>query len=229
MGVHMPASHNAENPECDEVFQRKVIEHRLRERVTDLLQERLYEKIQQSKRAEQYVIVATGEVTLNNFELCTICARELAPSETLWTYRACLNCMTFDSVLGAEFEGEMFLPLGRHAALNGAIVEDNVDGVVQRAQTEAIEVVLAQWESLLNWRSSEVRVLASRAGLRNGDVVTLAEWQFANPPSRQASLDAYLRLLETSHAWVFGLSENARNRNWFVRGAEEKLRDQDIA
>ena len=218
-----------ESPESDEVFQRKVIEYRLQQRVTDLLQEKLYEEIQLNKRAERFVIVATGEVTIRNFELCTICARDLAPSESLWTYRACLNCMTFDAVLGEEFEGGMFLPLGRHTAMNGASVTDDTDVTMQQAQQEAIEVVLAQWESLLNWRSSEVRSLASQAGFKNGDTVTLAQWQFANPPSRKASLDAYLRLLETSHAWVFGLLEKARDRHWFQFEAEQKFKDQDVA
>ena len=225
----MSDSCNSQNPEHDAVFQRKVLEYRLRERVTDLLQERLFEEIELNKRAERYVIVATGEVTLKNFELCTICARDLAPSESLWTYRACLNCMTFDAVLGEEFEGEMFLPLGRHTAMNGAAVEDGTDDVAQLAASEAIEAVLAQWESLLSWKSSEVRLLARQAGFKNGDSVTLAQWQFANPPSRQASLDAYLRLIETSHAWVFGLTDNARNRDWFAIEAERKFQERDVA
>ena len=220
---------NESSPESDEVFARKVVEYRLREQVTDLLQERLFDEIQHNKKAEKFVIVSTGEVTITDFELCTICARELAPSESLWTYRACLNCMTFDAVLGEEFEGDMFLPLGRHTVMNGAIIEHDAIDIVQQAQSEGVDVVLAQWESLLNWRSSEVRHLATQAGFKNGDTVTLVQWQYANPPSRQASFDAYLRLLETSHAWVFGLVENARNRDWFTRCAERKFKKNDAA
>ena len=212
------------NPELDQNFQRKVVEYRLRERVADLLQERLYEEIEQHKRAEKFVIVATGEITIDHFELCTICARELASCESLWTYRACENCLTFDAVLGEAFEGTMFLALGRHTAMNGANAEAADDEVLRIAQQEAIEAVTAQWEALLDWKSSEVRNLARKAGYKNGDTITLVQWQYANPPSRQASLDAYLRLIETSHAWVFGLAKQAKDRDWFAQSAELKFK-----
>lgn len=225
----MADSCNTQNPENDETFQRKVVEYRLRERVTDLLQERLYEEIQLNKRAEKYVVVATGEITVRNFELCTICAREITPSGNSFTFRACLNCRTFDSVLGSEFEGEMFLPLGRDVAMHSPSDTDEPYAVAQQAHIDAVDAIVAQWKSLVDWRASEVRKLAGESGLKIGETVTLAEWQFANPPSREASLDAYLRLIETSHAWVFGLSENSRSREWFTQNADEIFRNHDVA
>ncbi|MBU6347598.1 MAG: hypothetical protein KGQ38_03180 [Actinomycetales bacterium] len=207
------------NPESDEVFQRKVIAYRLHERMQDLLQERLFEEIKKHQVSETYVTISTGDLSDSTIELCHICARGLAQTNTDAGYRACRNCLTFDAVLGAEFDGRMFLPLGRHLADNGAILDFDAQEIAQQAQSDAVAAIVAAWEALTAWRSAQVRELARNAGWQVGDSITLTQWQDTFPPSTEASLDAYLKLIETSHSWVFGLASHTRSRQWFIGGA----------
>lgn len=130
-------------------------------------------------------------------DLCTVCARGTAGGTTRWSWLACTHCRSVEHAL-QDWLGIRVLPLGRHSLMNGVGLR-----VAGASEAEAaafavhFEGLGLGWERLSAWGAAEARRLADRLG-DGGPDVPLATWQKAFPPSVEASLDAYERILGTS-------------------------------
>ena len=129
-------------------------------------------------------------------DLCVVCARGTAGGTTRWSWLACTDCRSVERALQDRL-GIRVLPLGRHSLMNGV-------GLRVAAASEAEAAAFAVrfeglglgWDRLFDWGAAEARRLADSLGA-DAPAVPLETWQRAFPPSVEASLDAYERILGT--------------------------------
>ncbi len=130
-------------------------------------------------------------------DLCLVCARGTAGGTSRWSWLGCTTCRSVDQAL-RDWLGMPVLPLGRHSIMNGVGLrvatasQEEVDAFCVRL--EGLEL---GWDRLHAWARDEARRLA-RSFADAGPDVPLEVWQRTFPPSLEASLDAYERILETS-------------------------------
>ncbi len=129
-------------------------------------------------------------------DLCLVCARGTAGGTSRWSWLACTTCRSVDKAL-RDWLGMRVLPLGRHSIMNGVGLR------AATASQEEVDAFCVRLEGLeLGWDR-----------LHAGEAMRPGGWPGASPtpaptcrsrsgstfpPSLEASLDAYERILETS-------------------------------
>ncbi|MGB3485871.1 MAG: hypothetical protein WBB07_27085 [Mycobacterium sp.] len=127
------------------------------------------------------------------YDLCVVCFRSTAGGITRWSWLACADCRAINDDFGNKL-GHSPFPLGRHSIMNGVGVRGSASPEVRKEQADQL-VKFARGNPRLNdWRTEEYERLA--AAFEADADVPLREWQQRWPPSRDASQDAFRRLLE---------------------------------
>ncbi|ORV98084.1 hypothetical protein [Mycobacterium kyorinense] len=128
-------------------------------------------------------------------ELCIICFRATAGGTTRWSWLACENCRRVNKAI-AELEaeyGDRPFALGRHSLMNGIGVSGGAPPEVQEKQIDRLLEFAKGDGRLREWEAREYRRLASRFDPLAD--IPLRVWQAEWPPSIEASVDAFKRLL----------------------------------
>jgi hypothetical protein len=124
-------------------------------------------------------------------DLCIICFRATAGGTSRWSWLACENCRRVNDAL-ARYDGRKFA-LGRHSLMNGIGVGLGAPPEVQEEQIARLAAFARGHGRLSEWRSREYPRLAGRFDPLAD--IPLRVWQAEWPPSREASVDAFARLL----------------------------------
>jgi hypothetical protein len=124
-------------------------------------------------------------------DLCIICFRATAGGTSRWSWLACENCLRVNNAL-ARYDGHPFA-LGRHSLMNGIGVRGDAPPEVQAEQIARLVAFAKGDDRLREWRRREYPRLASRFDPLAD--VPLRVWQAERPPSREASVNAFGRLL----------------------------------
>jgi len=200
---------NGKNPEDDPIFQSKIQAYRTEQA---LERELAHEEITQrfNDWASQPRIDLTHGLSVL---LCAICARSL-PSRKA-NVLVCTYCQTWDVLLGNLFEAEGFLGLDGQTFLR--ITQKSLPEKMREAAIEGVFATINNWLSLYDWQHAEVWNLAQDAGWEHQLFVTLSDWQTKFPGTPIASLNAYIRLLETRHAWITEVAPEALRATWYLK------------
>jgi hypothetical protein len=128
-------------------------------------------------------------------DLCIICFRATAGGTSRWSWLACADCRRVNaSIVRSESEyGDRPFALGRHSLMNGIGVRGGAPPEVQEEQIARLAAFAKGDDRLRDWRRREYRRLASRFDPLAD--ISLGVWQAEWPPSREASVNAFARLL----------------------------------
>lgn len=128
-------------------------------------------------------------------DLCDICFRGTAGGTSRWSWLACANCLRVNAAIARRqpTPGKPPFALGRHSLMNGIGVRGDALPEVQEAQIAKLLAFANGDHRLREWREQEYSRLASRFD-RLADI-PLRVWQAEWPPSLEASVDAFSRLL----------------------------------
>jgi hypothetical protein len=125
-------------------------------------------------------------------DLCAICFRGKAGGTSRWSWIACDTCRAVNDGY-VERWGFRPFALGRHSLMNGVGVRLSADNETRRAQEERLARFAEGDHDLAAWRRREYPELASAFDPLAD--VPVREWRQTWPPSREASVDAFARLL----------------------------------
>lgn len=128
-------------------------------------------------------------------DLCIICFRATAGGTSRWSWLACTNCRRANAAI-AELEpkyGVRPFALGRHSLMNGIGVGGGAPPEVEKEQIARLLAFAKGDDRLREWRSREYPRLASRFDPLAD--IPLRVWQAEWPPSLEASVNAFGRLL----------------------------------
>jgi hypothetical protein len=125
-------------------------------------------------------------------DLCIICFRATAGGTSRWSWLACTNCLRVNKSIAQEY-GERPFALGRHSLMNRIGVRGGAPREVQEKQIARLVEFAKGDDRLRDWRRREYSRLASRFDPLAD--VPLRLWQTEWPPSLEASVDAFARLL----------------------------------
>jgi hypothetical protein len=128
-------------------------------------------------------------------DLCIICFRATAGGTSRWSWLACTNCLRVnESIARLESQyGDRPFALGRHSLMNRIGVRGGAPPEVQQEQIARLVAFAKGDDRLREWRRREYPRLASHFDPLAD--VPLRVWQAQWPPSLEASLDAFARLL----------------------------------
>ncbi|WP_343571794.1 hypothetical protein [Mycobacterium sp.] len=128
-------------------------------------------------------------------DLCIICFRATAGGTSRWSWLACMNCRQVNkSIARPESEyGDRPFALGRHSMMNSIGVSGGASAEVQQDQITQLVAFFKGDDRLREWRRREYSRLASQFDPLAD--VSLRVWQTEWPPSHEASVDAFARLL----------------------------------
>jgi len=125
-------------------------------------------------------------------DLCIICFRATAGGVSRYSWLACEDCRAVNAELPRRYRVRPF-PLGRHSFMNGIAVRGGAPPDVQREQLARLQAFARGDDRLRSWRRAEYgRLAVAFDPLAD---VPLCEWQQQWPPGRQASVDAFSRLV----------------------------------
>jgi hypothetical protein len=125
-------------------------------------------------------------------DLCIICFRATAGGRSRWSWLACEDCRSVNPSIETS-SGIRPFALGRHSLMNGIGVRGGAPREVADAQLARLVEFARGDERLRSWRQQEYFRLAGAFDPLAD--VPLRTWQDHWPPSRQASIDAFSRLL----------------------------------
>jgi hypothetical protein len=125
-------------------------------------------------------------------DLCVICFRATAGGSSRWSWLACEDCRAVNSSI-EKTSGIRPFALGRHSIMNGIGVGGGVSGEVADAQLARLLEFAKGDTRLRSWREREYFRLAGVFDPLAD--VPLRTWQEHWPPSREASADAFSRVL----------------------------------
>jgi hypothetical protein len=128
-------------------------------------------------------------------DLCIICFRATAGGTSRWSWLACENCRRVNAAIASlepEY-GDRPFALGRHSLMNGIGVRGGAPAEVQEEQIARLVAFAKGDDRLRAWRTREYPRLASRFDPLAD--IPLRVWQAEWPPSLEASVDAFARLL----------------------------------
>lgn len=127
------------------------------------------------------------------YDLCVICARATAGGTSRWSWIGCGDCCAVNESLVSRFGYRPFA-LGRHSIMNGVGVRGGASSVERERQTARLLEFSRHHGTLWDWHKTEYTRLA--AAFDPEADVPLSVWQQQWPPSREASVDAFSRLLD---------------------------------
>ena len=125
-------------------------------------------------------------------DLCIICFRATAGGTSRWAWLACDDCRAVSEAIESSWGFRPFA-LGRHSLMNGIGIRGGSPPQVQEAQVARLVEFLKGDGRLRDWRLQEYSRLASRFDPLAD--VPLRVWQQEWAPGRNASVDAFTRLL----------------------------------
>lgn len=146
----------------------------------------------QSCRDEDYPERWAGHDVSRHFDLCIVCFRATAGGTSRWAWHACENCRAVNESIGARWGFHPFA-LGRHSIMNGIGVRGGLSPEEQAAALQRLDEFIKGDSDLRSWRANEYRRLAAIYDCLAD--VPLRVWQQDWPASREASIDAFTRLL----------------------------------
>ena len=204
---------NGLNPEDDLVFQTKIQTYRTEQAIErELAHEEI--SLRFAKWAAQpRVDLKLGCSTL----LCAVCVR--VPLHTSATSLACTNCQAWDALLGNHFGSTGFL--GLDVQTSSLLPGKSAPETVKNAAIEGLFTSLNLWLGLYDWQHTELSTLAQDAGWEHQTFVPLTDWESEYRGTPGASLDAYLRLLQTRHSWLKEVAPEALRASWYRKQWQE--------
>lgn len=124
------------------------------------------------------------------FDLCQLCARDLAGGTSRWSWLVCEACRSV--LTGSPDPRLAFAPVGRHSIMNQRYVRLADDEATRRVQTAGLLQSHIGWDELGRWGDREAGALA--AELFPGQVdVPLERWWERAPAGAGASRSAARR------------------------------------
>jgi hypothetical protein len=153
--------------------------------------------------------------------LCKVCRRVPLRNQQPWSWFSCETCRAVDRRAAVLFGGRRILPLGQHSIMNGlGIPLSTPEGPGLTARFEQFVALGRGWEDLDAWAALEGERLVSgipSAGSRTDEAVPLATWQQWFPPSREASIDAFARLIALQQPWLVDVDPRVSDAAWLER------------
>ncbi|MCV7101099.1 hypothetical protein [Mycobacterium palustre] len=125
-------------------------------------------------------------------DLCIVCCRGTAGGTTRWSWLACADCLAVNEALESAW-GFRPLALGRHSLMNRIGVRAGSSAQIREAQITQLMGFFEHVQRLHDWEKQEYARLASRFDPLAD--VPLRVWQQEWPPGRDASWDAFSRLI----------------------------------
>lgn len=125
-------------------------------------------------------------------DLCVICFRGNAGGPSRWAWTACTDCRDINDDIGKLWGFKPF-KLGRHSLMNRIGVRGGLNPEQRAAAFQHLDEFRKGDSDLRAWRATEYGQLASRYEPLAD--VPLTTWQRDWPPSKEASRDAFDRLL----------------------------------
>lgn len=148
----------------------------------------------QSCRCEDHPVRWHWADVSREYDLCVVCFRATAGGPSRWAWSACGNCRAANTEVGDAWGFEPF-KLGRHSLMNGVGVRVDAPPHVTDEQRARLEEFARGDARLSDWRSVEyLRLAASFNPLAD---ISLTDWKREHPANREASRDAFARLIET--------------------------------
>jgi hypothetical protein len=126
------------------------------------------------------------------YDLCIVCFRATAGGRSRWAWLACADCRAVNEKIGSQ-AGVRPFPLGRHSIMNGIGIGKGVPPEVADAQIARLVAFARGDDRLRSWQREEYGRLASAFDPLAD--IPLRIWQQQWPSSREASVDAFSRLL----------------------------------
>jgi hypothetical protein len=128
-------------------------------------------------------------------DLCIICFRAAAGGTSRWSWLACADCRRVNKSIArlAPEYGDRPFALGRHSLMNRIGVRGGAPPEVEDEQIARLVAFARGDDRLREWRRREYSRLASQFDPLAD--VPLRVWQTQWPPGRDASVDAFARLL----------------------------------
>lgn len=148
-------------------------------------------RLWQSCRCEDYPLKWWGADVSREYDLCIICFRATAGGASKFSWLACADCRAVNDKLGRL--GVKGFALGRHSFMNGIAVRGSAPPAVQREQLARLKAFSLGDDRLRSWEREEYPRLAGAFDPLAD--VPLLEWQERWPPGREASVDAFSRML----------------------------------
>lgn len=146
----------------------------------------------QSCRDEDHPEKWEGADVSRSADLCVICFRATAGGISRWSWLACGTCREVNESISARWGFKPF-PLGRHSLMNGIGIRGGLSDEDRAAAIRPLAEFARGDDDLHSWRVSEYRRLAARYDPLAD--IPLSVWQGDWPPSKEASADAFARLL----------------------------------
>jgi hypothetical protein len=139
-----------------------------------------------------------------------------------WSWLGCQICRNVDARVARRLGGKRFVPLGMHSIMNGAGIRlSTPEGPELTTMFERVVAMSASWDLLNQWGDAEFARLAADAASRldePAEAVRLTLWREWFPPSREASADAYSRMLGEQFAWVVEADPVLSDARWLAGG-----------
>jgi hypothetical protein len=153
--------------------------------------------------------------------LCKVCRRVPLPNRQPWSWYGCEWCRAVDRRAAALFGGDRILPLGQHSIMNGiGIPLSTPEGPGLTAQFEQFAALGRGWDDIDAWAGLEgdrlVAVVQELPGLPGAEV-PLPTWQEWFPRSREASADAFVRMISLQQPWLVEMEPQVGDRAWLAR------------
>jgi len=179
-----------------------------------------------SKEREQ---IRTSQVVLPELTivgwsgwLCKVCRRVPLRNSAPWSWFGCGSCRAVDARAAAALGGKRLLPLGQHSIMNGVGIRlSTPDGPGRSAKFEQLVSIGQGWQELDQWRDAETARLVAELRDRIAELpesVPVPQWQEWFPASRQASADAYLRLLQAQQPWLLDIEPRLGDVTFLAKG-----------
>ena len=146
----------------------------------------------QSCRDEDSPEVWEGCDVSRERDLCIICFRATAGGISRWAWLACENCRAVNKSIESRWGFRPFA-LGRHSLMNGIGVRGGSPPEVREAQLARLAAFAKGSPRLREWRRQEYSRLASSFDPYAD--IPLRVWQQEWAPGKEASVDAFGRLL----------------------------------
>lgn len=158
--------------------------------------------------------------------LCKVCRRQALPNRRPWSWFGCETCRAVDRRAASLFGGKRILPLGQHSIMNGIGLRlSTADDARLTATFEQFAALGHGWQDIDAWAVLEGDRLVDEVLRHCGHVderVPLLVWQEWFPPSRDASADAFSRLMCLQQPWLSEIEPRAADRRWLTGAGEHE-------